>query len=117
MKDIKLGLDGDIELNGSDIRLVDSLAQSIRIKLLWFVGEWEFNPELGMPYYDYIFAQNADMDTVARIFEEDLSEIEGVSSVKSVSALFSRVDRTLTVKFTVMTDTGDILKDEVSINA
>lgn len=117
MKDIKLGLDGDIELNSSDIRLVDSLAQSIRIKLLWFAGEWKFNPELGMPYYDDILAQYADMDTIARIFEDALSEIEGVSAVKSVSALFSRVDRALTVKFTVVTDTGDILKDEVSINA
>ena len=41
MIDLKLDVTGDLELSAAgDISATDSIMQAVRIRLLWFFGEW-----------------------------------------------------------------------------
>ena len=53
--DILLDRSGDLLLSDTgDIVLNDSVAQKIRIRLLWFEGEWKWDREEGIPYLSLI---------------------------------------------------------------
>ena len=48
--DILLSADGDLYLTETgDISLVESVAQKIKIRLRWWLGEWRWDEEEGMP--------------------------------------------------------------------
>ena len=50
MIDLKLDSNGDLELSAAgDVIPTDSIAQAVRIRLLWFFEEWRLGPELGFP--------------------------------------------------------------------
>ena len=50
MIDLKLDATGDLELSAAgDISATDSIVQAVRIRLLWFFGEWRLMPSLGFP--------------------------------------------------------------------
>ena len=52
MIDLKLDATGDLELSAAgDISATDSIVQAVRIRLLWFFGEWRLMPSLGFPYF------------------------------------------------------------------
>ena len=52
MMDILLDASGDLCISESgDLKLEDSVAQKIRIRLLWFEGEWRWDVEEGLPYF------------------------------------------------------------------
>ena len=53
--DILLSADGDLYLTETgDISLVESVAQKIKIRLRWWLGEWRWDEEEGMPYLSLI---------------------------------------------------------------
>lgn len=114
MHDILLDRTGDIAIIKGDISIVESLRQAVAIKLRWFLGEWIFNPELGVPYYEEIFGKGIDLKRVEAIIEEAILDVDGIESVSSVTASYSRTSRSLSVMF-VATGNGEILKEEVTI--
>ena len=49
MVDLKLDSNGDLELSAAgDVIPTDSIAQAVRIRLLWFFEEWRLGPELSV---------------------------------------------------------------------
>ena len=51
--DILLSADGDLFLSEKgDISLTESVAQKIKIRLKWWLGEWRWDEEEGLPYRD-----------------------------------------------------------------
>lgn len=69
--DILLSADGDLYLTETgDISLVESVAQKIKIRLRWWLGEWRWDEEEGMPYRDELFIKNPGIRTVSRWLSE-----------------------------------------------
>ena len=61
--DILLDANGDLDISKrGDISLGDSVAQKIRIRLLWFEGEWRWDTDEGLPYFDGLLVKNPDVD-------------------------------------------------------
>ena len=53
LKDLALNEKGDLYISsGGDFAIVDSLRQAIQIKLRWALGEWQYNTDLGIPYFE-----------------------------------------------------------------
>ena len=58
LKDLALSKSGDLLINESgDFTIIDSVRQGIQIKLRWIKGEWVFNPEMGVPYFESILVR------------------------------------------------------------
>ena len=62
MSDILLTPGGDLRFANGDIVVGDSVAQKIYIRLKWFEGEWRWNREEGLPYFERLFRKNPETD-------------------------------------------------------
>lgn len=115
MLDILLDKTGDLCISATgDIKLGDSVAQKIRIRLLWFEGEWRWDVDEGMPYFDRLFIKNPDIDYVESVVRERIFEVDEVTEVKEVSVLFDAKSREAVIRYTALTDLEKI-REEVKI--
>lgn len=113
--DILLDKAGDLLLSKTgDIVLNDSVAQKIRIRLLWFEGEWKWDRNEGMPYFDQLFVKNPDLDYFESVVRSRIFEVEEVTDVKNVEVSFDRKARNAVIRFVAQTD-QETIKDEVVI--
>ena len=113
--DVLLDSTGDLVVTSSgDIRIENSVAQKIRIKLLWFEGEWRWNVEEGMPYMASLMTKNPDTDYFEGFVRSKIFEVEEVTEVKDVKVVFDRSTRSAVIRFVALTD-YETIKEEVTI--
>ena len=67
--DILLDSNGDLAFKGTDIVLANSVRQKIKIRLKWFFQEWRWDDEAGVPYFEYLFVKNPDIDQIKELVE------------------------------------------------
>ena len=114
--DILLDGDGDLFISpDGDIKLGNSVAQKIRIRLLWFEGEWRWDVDEGLPYMENLFIKNPDIDTFESLVRMKIFEVEEVTEVKEVLIDYDNRTRTAAIKFTALTD-YETIKEEVKLN-
>lgn len=115
-KDLLLTTAGDLVIGSNgDVSITDSVAQAIRIRLRWFAGEWRFNPELGVPYFEDVLIKKVSISHVERIMTEEILDVDGVLKVRSVTITTNSFNRTMLITFEAETAEG-IINEEVSIN-
>lgn len=113
--DILLNPKGDLCITpDGDIAIGNSVAQKIRIRLLWFEGEWKWDVEEGMPYRSDLLIKNPDTDYFESVVREKIFEVDEVTEVKEVAVVFDRQTRNAVIKFTAITD-EETIKEEVRI--
>lgn len=111
--DIALKRDGDMYVSPKgDIILNDSVAQKIRIRLLWFLNEWRWDPEEGIPYFDDVFVKNPNLDAIESVIREKIFEIPEVIEVGDISVTLNSDQRKVTIRFEAKTD-EETLREEV----
>ena len=116
-KDLKLTPAGDLALAPEgDVIITNSIAQAIRIRIRWFLGEWAFNPELGLPLFEEILKKNVSITYAEQLITEQILEVAGVSKVDSIDISVDRAKRVMSVSFLASTVEG-LITEEVSINA
>ena len=114
--DLLLTAAGDLVIGPEgDIYLTTSVAQAIRIRLRWFVGEWKFNPELGVPYFEDVFVKKVNIGHVERIMTAQVLDVDGVLKVRSLSISTKSAERTMLIAFEAETTEGTI-EEEVRIH-
>ena len=114
--DILLDNSGDLVVNSSgDIELANSVAQKIRIRLLWFEGEWRWSPEEGLPYMGNLLVKSPDTDLFESMIREKIFEVDEVSEVKNVDIDIDPKTRKATITFTALTD-QETINEEVILN-
>lgn len=113
--DILLDKNGDLFVSPQgDIGLGNSVAQKIRIKLLWFVNEWKWDIEEGMPYREGLLVKNPDISYFEGIVRGTIFEVDEVTEVKDVEIVCDIKTRSATIKYTAITD-YETIKEEVNI--
>lgn len=113
--DILLDSNGDIFLSkAGDILLKDSVAQKIRIRLLWFEGEWRWDIDEGMPYMKSLLVKNPDTDYFESIVREKIFEVDEVVDVKDVRIVYDSKSREAIIHYVALTD-FETIKEEVRI--
>ena len=112
--DILLTKDNDIYVSPEgDIAFTDSVAQKIRIRLLWFLGEWRWNTDEGLPYFDDILIKNPDTDYIESLVRKKIFEVTEVTEVNDVSVTIDKASRRAAIKFKCATD-YETIQEEVS---
>lgn len=86
MIDLKLDATGDLELSAAgDISATDSIVQAVRIRLLWFFGEWRLMPSLGFPYFENLLVKNPNESKLRHLIRETVMSVDGVKDVTDIS--------------------------------
>lgn len=113
--DILLNPSGDVYVSPEgDIRLEESVAQKIRIRLLWFEGEWRWDPEEGLPYFESLLKKNPDTDYFEALIREKIFEIEEITAIKNVKITFDRKTHSAVIFYVAETD-YETITEEVKI--
>ena len=86
MIDLKLDATGDLELSAAgDISATDSIVQAVRIRLLWFFGEWRLMHSLGFPYFENLLVKNPNESKLRHLIRETVMSVDGVKDVTDIS--------------------------------
>ena len=81
---------------------VDVVAQRLKILLQSFMGEWQYNLNYGIPYFQRILAKkNITKAGVDRIFQEKILQERGVKELVSFSSEFNNQTRGYSCQFRV----------------
>lgn len=116
--DLKLSATHDLAFKDGKLLLTDGAsqrAQQIKIALLTFLGEWEFDTSIGIPYLEQILVKSPNKFRVEAILRKKILAVQGVRSITSFELDIDRVNRSLSVHFSAETDEGKI-DDKVIIN-
>lgn len=113
--DILLDPSGDLRITRKgDIVLGDSAAQKIRVRLLWFAGEWRWDVDEGMPYFENLLVKNPNIDYFESKVREKIFEVKEVTEVKNVAVTFDNKSREAVIRYIALTDM-ETIKEEVRI--
>lgn len=120
MKYRKLDENGDYTFGNNSFDYIEkdeAIAQAIKTKLYLFYGEWWEDISLGLPMFQSILGQvsnNNLRQTVILLCAEQISLVEGVTSVDSISVDISA--RKLGLTIDVTTENGTTVNLEVELN-
>ena len=118
MFDLKLDETGDLELSAmGDVIPTDSIAQTVKIRLKWFLEEWRLGPTFGFPYFQEVFVKNPNLTKIKFLLREQIMEVEGVTNVTETEIQVDPKTRTakITVAFTA-DGSPETKTEEVIIN-
>lgn len=114
--DFLLNSAGDLHITQKgDVVFKDSVRQKIRIKLLWFEGEWKWNKEKGMPYRENLLLKNPDTDYFESCIRGKIFEVTEVTEIKDVAITYDDKSRTAVIRYVALTD-YETITEEVSIS-
>lgn len=106
MNDLQMTRRGDLLITGYDIVATDSIEQAILIKLRWFFGEWIYNTELGVQWFEKVLVKNPNKLLIRRMIEDAVLSVDGVKSVSNVTLSLNNATRKATIGFSVVTTQG-----------
>lgn len=116
--DLKLSSTHDLLLKDGKLLLTEGAsqrAQQIKIALLTFFGEWEFDTSIGIPYLEQILVKTPNKFRVEAILRKKILAVQGVRSITSFSLDIDRINRSLSVHFAAETAEGKV-EDNVMID-
>ena len=87
----------------------EEITQRLKVKLLWWKDEWQFNLNYGIDYKNQVFTKGVDLGDIDDMFRTEIANEEGVQDLISYSSLFNQSTRELTVNAKVKTDSGEII--------
>lgn len=106
MKTLALDSTGDLAL---PVRLAEgpeAVAQKVRARLRFFLGEWFLDRRLGVPYLTKILVKNPNLSLVSSIYRRVIRQTPGIHSVEYVRVRLDRPNRIAYVTFAAKTSEG-----------
>lgn len=108
MYDLKLTEDGDLDCSEHGIHLIDGaprVAQQVRTRLRTFMGEWEFDLDAGVPWFQRILAiKGVNLNDVEAVLRQHILDVADVLGILEFSMTFT--DRELTIRAKISTTFG-----------
>ena len=102
----------ELDITTGDFKLLerpDSIAQQIKIRLNFFLGEWFLDRRQGMPYVERILVKNPSSAAVKAIFRRAILTVPGVIDVTEIDFTVD-AGRTIRLSFKATLDnSGDPL--------
>jgi hypothetical protein len=105
---------GDISLNDlGQGRLTETImeevSQRLQTKLSFFLGEWVLDTTLGFPYYRDVLIKNPDLGVIKSLYQELITDDEGVESLVALDLALDSQTRTLSVTFQAVLVSSEVL--------
>ncbi len=116
MIDFMIAQDGDLYLSPiGDISMTQSICQAVRIRLLWFLGEWRLMPQIGFPYFEEVLVKNPSETMIRHLVREAVMSVDEVTGVSKIEISIDK--RTRIAKICVeFTASGEKYSEEVEWN-
>jgi hypothetical protein len=110
MIDVKLNENHDLYLGKNQtVTDLEKVKQDIFVKLQWFRGEWEYDVNLGVPYFESILGQrNPDVRTTFSLLARAIETVANVIKVELQDFDFDGKTKKLRLDLTVDTIFGQI---------
>lgn len=110
--DIEVDNSGELVFENGDLVLLDAdeaIAQSLRISLRMFLGEWFLNTDEGIPYIQSIFTKAPRISIITTVLRRAILAVPGVEEIKTFDVQFNAAARQLSVSFDArITDGGTL---------
>lgn len=116
-QDIMMDDNGDIVLDEEGLHFVSGIPgviQAVRIRMLFVLGEWFLNLDIGIPYWDKILGDDYNEDRVRSIFTAAILDAPGVVAITTLQ-LQRNPDRTLDVTWSATCLFGDTVPDTLNL--
>jgi len=98
---------GDLDMSQS-LRFTDeggeSIAQKVRIRLLFFFKEWKLNPNQGTKWFELVFIKGTTDYNVNQEIQRRVLGTEGVRAVENFTFIRNAAVRTFSCTFDIITD-------------
>lgn len=117
MKDLMLiETNNNLKVQDRDLTFTDDtskyVAQKLRIRLSFFLGEWYLNVLKGIPYYEEILIKNPNLNYIEDLLKSEIVVLDEVEQLLNFNLVYEGTTRTLSVEFTAQLIDGST----VSIN-
>lgn len=89
---------GDLALPVQLITGADCVAQRLRIRLRFWLGEWFLDQRLGIPYVRSVLVKNPDLVLIRSIFRRVILSTPGVARLDSLVLTHDRAGRRLVIE-------------------
>ena len=102
-------VEGDLRLTANQITFVegvDAIAQHLRNRLRFFLGEWFLDQRQGFPYFRDVFIKNPNRPAILSLLRRTIRETPGIVSVDELTLSISPA-RVATVDFKAALDGTD----------
>lgn len=120
--DLELDAYGELRLVGDDPYIVElgqtstegeAISQRLRVRLQTHLREWYLDQRVGVDYLGVVFVRDPDLIAVRAELLREITAVEGVGEVVSITLDWDQSARELAYRFQVITDDG--LLDESGI--
>lgn len=96
----------DLALPLQLIRGGEAVAQRIKVRFKFFLGEWFLDQRQGVPFYQMVFVKRPDMTAISNMFRQVLVTTSGVQSISFFQLDLDKKARALTATFEVKLTDG-----------
>jgi hypothetical protein len=106
------GQAGDLDLSGHRLNLTTgeaAIEQNLRVRLLFFLGEWFLDRSQGIPYYRDVYVKAPDLLLLQHLFRTAILSTTGISTVNELTVSLDKSLRKLLLSFRATMDTGAVL--------
>ncbi|MEM9407165.1 MAG: hypothetical protein AAGA81_14095 [Acidobacteriota bacterium] len=104
---------GDLKIDGTHFArlpsLGDRVAQSVRVALQWWLGEWSFDTSEGTPYIEQLFGKGISDATVRSVLRRRIEQVDGVRRVRKMTITRDASSRRTTVDVEIETTEAEIV--------
>jgi hypothetical protein len=109
---------GDLDMSRG-LRLTESVsqfvAQRVRSRLLFFLGEWFLDTRLGIPFFLKVYVSNPDISLITSLFRRVIETTPGVKALEVFRVSFIKRERTLRVTAKVRAEDGVLVPVDVPL--
>jgi hypothetical protein len=91
---------------------LDATAQRLKIKLLFFLGEWFLDQSVGIPYYESVLIKNPNLAVVNAIFRKAILTDEAVEAINQFELTIDSAARSAHLLFKADTVDGPLVFDQ-----
>ncbi len=93
----------------------DEVIQRLKVLLLFFKGEWKYNLNYGIPYFQEVFVKGVDLEQIDDTYRVAIANESGVRDLISYSSSFNPTTRQLTVNAKVLVESGEIVPISLTV--
>lgn len=97
---------GDLDFSPNGLRSEENIAQTVQIRLRFFLGEHFLDTSVGTPYFERIFGKQTNLGHITSIFRQRILGSDGVQAITSLSVELDAGLRKLSVEWEAESETG-----------
>lgn len=109
--DVNNPVDGDLDIQDGQIYLATGLpaiAQRLRIKMRFFLGEWFLNASSGMPLLQKVLVKNPSRANILALYRNVILNDPAIAALTAIDLVINSVRRVGSITFKALTVDGQV---------